>query len=320
MRSPLRVLVTGCGGFVAAHAVPALRSAGHEVTGVSRSPREGCARTADLTDPAQAAACLAHGPAPDVVVHLAALAHGKGAGGDDAFDRVNHRASRHLLDAARAAGVRRFVLASSASVYGDAGRREPVTEDAERRPVGAYARSKRDAEDACFAATAAGLPCVVLRFPAIYASDWLLDVRKRAYVPGTGNRLLLRVRGGRPAYSLCAVENAAAAIVLAVEGALEPGAYNAADPAPYPQARVAHVVGLLDGVRRGVPLPAWAVRVPIRVAGAAAPAHVAEAMMANYWKLFVGLRLDGSKLAARGYVPRATLEGLLGATSATSST
>jgi nucleoside-diphosphate-sugar epimerase len=309
--------VTGCGGFVASHAVAVLRAAGHDVLTVGRTPRAGCDRAADLTDPAQTAACLEGGAPPDAVVHLAALAHGKGSGGEDAFDRVNHRGTRNLLAAARAAGVRRFVFASSAAVYGDAGRRHPVMEDAERRPVGAYARSKRDAEDACFRSTADGLPCVVLRFPAIYAREWLLDVRKRAYVPGTGGRFLLRVAGARPEYSLCAVQNAAQALACAASGALPPAAYNVADAAVYSQAEVADAVGRADAVRRTLTVPAWAVRLPLRAAAGVLPRSVSDGLDANYWKLFVGLRLDVGRIAGHGFRPAATLRSvLLGAGSA----
>lgn len=281
------------------------------VTGVARSPRPGCDTAADLTAADEIARCFASAPPPDVVVHLAALAHGKGTGGPGEFDRINHRATAQIIHEAQRAGVQRLVLASSTAVYGNAGRSGPVPEDAERRPVGSYARSKRNAEDACSRATADGFACVVLRFPAIYSGEWLLDLRKRAYVPGTGNRLLLRIPGEQPKYALCAVQNAVQAVRLAVEGRLPAGTYNVADARPYEQREVAAVLGELDDVSRSLPLPRRFFGMSVGAAMTLLPGAQGERVREQYWKLFNGLDLDLARIRSAGYRPTARLHDLL---------
>ena len=58
---------------------------------------------------------------------------------------VNLDGTLHLADAAKQAGVERFLFASSCSLYGAAGS-EAVAEDAELFPVTPYGESKVDAE------------------------------------------------------------------------------------------------------------------------------------------------------------------------------
>lgn len=78
----------------------------------------------------------------DAVVHLAAVSNDPiGNRFEDVTLDINHRASVSLARAARAAGVKSFVFASSCSMYG-AAEDGPRTEDAPLNPLTAYARSK----------------------------------------------------------------------------------------------------------------------------------------------------------------------------------
>src|SRR3954466_3866155 len=82
----------------------------------------------------------------DAVVHLAALSNDPlGDLNPQLTYDINHLASVRLAMLARAAGVGRFVLASSCSNYGAAGD-APVTEESELNPVTAYGESKVRAE------------------------------------------------------------------------------------------------------------------------------------------------------------------------------
>lgn len=304
--SPRRVLVTGADGFVGSHATRALAQGGWKVVGTSRTGAGGLLPL-DLADAEAVRGVFTRVPPIEAVVHLAAIAHRKRRGITDAeYDAVNRRGTELLLEAARRAGVPRFVFASSAAVYrpGDTG---PLAEDAECAPAGAYGASKRRAELACLAAAAEGYPCVVLRFPAIYAREWFLDVRKRAYVPGTGGRLVLRVPGRQPEYSLCAIEHAVEAITMAVEGRLAPGAWNVADERPYTQREVAGSLALVDGRKPALPVPRGVLRAVVGAAGGIAPARVRAALGLAYTKLFEGQVLDVTRIHAAGLRSRTTL-------------
>jgi nucleoside-diphosphate-sugar epimerase len=221
---------------------------------------------------------------------------------------VNRRGADNVLSAARAAGSQRLVFFSSAAVYGE-GEPRALTEEAERHPVGAYAVSKRDAEDVCFDAIAAGYSCVILRLPAIYAREWLLDVRKRAYVPGLGGKLLLEVPGRQPSYSLCAVQHAAEAVSFAIEGRLSGNVYNVADSEPYTQREIRELIGLIDGVRRTARVPRAVAKIPLTLAWPL-PSRVRRALWANFYKLFEGQTLDVSKLLKAGLHLRKGLQNL----------
>jgi nucleoside-diphosphate-sugar epimerase len=148
----MRVLVAGDRGYIGAVLVPLLRAAGHEVDGLDLGLYEGC----DL------------GPAPDdlggrhprdmrdvepgelegydAVACLAALSNDPlGDLNRAATFSVNLDGTLQLARAAKAAGIERFLFASSCSLYGAAGS-AGVTEEAELFPVTPYGETKVMAE------------------------------------------------------------------------------------------------------------------------------------------------------------------------------
>ena len=84
----------------------------------------------------------------DVVYHLAALVGFPAcqSAGEEVSFRINFDATRRVFEAAEAAGVERFVFASTYSNYGVATDSRPVTEESELRPQSLYARTKIAAE------------------------------------------------------------------------------------------------------------------------------------------------------------------------------
>lgn len=90
----------------------------------------------------------AHMANVDAVVHLAAISNDPmGERFSEATHRVNFEGSLHVARVAKAAGVKRFVFASSCSVYGDGGI-DAKTEQDSVKPLTAYARSKIETETA----------------------------------------------------------------------------------------------------------------------------------------------------------------------------
>ena len=99
-----------------------------------------------VEDPALVARVLAE-ESIEVVLHLAAESHvDRSIRGPGPFITTNVVGTQVLLDAARAAGVRRFLLASSDEVYGSTPAGIRFTEDAPLRPSSPYAASKAAAD------------------------------------------------------------------------------------------------------------------------------------------------------------------------------
>jgi nucleoside-diphosphate-sugar epimerase len=143
----MRVLVTGHKGYIGTAMVPMLQAAGYEVVGLDsdlyRYSTYGPAPVAireiikDIRDVEKADL-----DGVDAVVHLAGLSNDVLGDLDPALTyQINHAASVRLAEMAKAAGIRRFVFASSCSNYGAAGD-EFQNETATLHPVTPYAISK----------------------------------------------------------------------------------------------------------------------------------------------------------------------------------
>ena len=154
----MRALITGGKGFVGRHLSDHLRASGDEVAVIDVET--------DVTDSAAVASAIADA-APDVVYHLAALAH-VGDSWKDPSDvlAVNVIGTANVLAGARelGAGCRTLVI-SSAEVYGIVRPDElPLTEASELRPASPYAASKAAAEMVALqAARGFGQEVVVVR-------------------------------------------------------------------------------------------------------------------------------------------------------------
>ncbi|HYS20036.1 MAG TPA: SDR family oxidoreductase [Gemmatimonadales bacterium] len=147
----MRVLLTGHEGFVGSVLAPLLRAAGCDVTGLdtglfasctfAESPVEITGQRMDVRDVA-----LGDLVGFDAVIHLAALSNDPVGDLDpETTYAINHVASVKLARLAKAAGVTRFLFASSCSLYGVAAD-DMLREDAAFNPVTPYGESKVRAE------------------------------------------------------------------------------------------------------------------------------------------------------------------------------
>lgn len=148
----MRVLLTGHQGYLGTVLAPMLQASGHEVLGLDSGLFADCVLGQPPHDPAGHAVDLRDvRPSMldgiDAVAHLAALSNDPlGSLSPEITFEVNYRASVQLAKFARDAGVRRFLYASTCSVYG-AGGDELVSEQAPLRPLTPYAESKVRVED-----------------------------------------------------------------------------------------------------------------------------------------------------------------------------
>ena len=161
----MRILVTGGAGFIGSHLVEKLLADGHRTVILDDFN--------DFYDPQIKRANIS-GVAKEIAVHDFDLRDGAKVGGlfrTEKFDAIFHLAARagvrpsiqqpqlyydtnvsgtlHLLEAARASGVERFIFASSSSVYG-AAKRVPFSEDEHlTQTLSPYAASKIAGEFLC---------------------------------------------------------------------------------------------------------------------------------------------------------------------------
>lgn len=216
-----RVLVTGATGFVGRVLVRRLLDRGVAVRAAVRGPAE--AARAVLPPGTEVAVVGAIGPdtdwtdalaGVDAAAHLAARVHVmRDAAADPLaeFRAVNTAGTRRLAESAAAAGARRLVFVSSIKAVVDESRPDPVTDSTPADPHSPYGRSKREAEEALAAVSAAtGLETVVLRPPLVYGPGVAGNLRTLLKL--CARRVPLPLDGVRNRRSLIGVENLADAV------------------------------------------------------------------------------------------------------------
>ncbi|MDH3944442.1 MAG: SDR family NAD(P)-dependent oxidoreductase [Anaerolineae bacterium] len=187
-----RSLVTGGAGFIGSHLAEALLERGDRVRifdNFSTGRVENLTGLKDRVeivegDVRDRAAVEAAMQGVDLVFHHAAfisvplsIEHPQ-----DCFD-ANVQGTVHVLEAARAAGVAKVVLASSAAVYGDA-LEMPISETAQACPNSPYAASKQMNEILAGVYTRAyQLPVVALRYFNVYGPRQSPDSAYAAAIP-----------------------------------------------------------------------------------------------------------------------------------------
>jgi UDP-glucose 4-epimerase len=168
-----RVLVTGSSGHLGEALVRTLRAQGREVVGLDVLESQFTSHVGSIADPAFVRGCI---EGADSVLHTATL-HKPHVGTHDrkAFIETNVIGTTVLLEEGVAAGITRFVFASTTSAFGRALVPSPespaawITEDIAPIPRNIYGVTKTAAEDVCeLMSRDQGLPIVVLRISRFF--------------------------------------------------------------------------------------------------------------------------------------------------------
>ena len=200
----MKYLVTGGAGFIGSHLVRTLLEQGESVRvldNFSTGKRENLADLTrqfngdrlevlegDLRNPSDVEAAVR---GVEVIFHEAAFVSVPQSMQEPqtCFD-VNITGTSRLFDVARAAGVRRVVVASSAAIYGDSDAL-PLVEETLPQPLSPYAVSKRvDEMYAELFTSSFGLEAVALRYFNVYGPRQRPDSMYAAAVPIFARRLL----------------------------------------------------------------------------------------------------------------------------------
>jgi UDP-N-acetylglucosamine 4-epimerase len=234
---PRRWLVTGVAGFIGSNLLQALLEMDQQVTGLddfSAGKRANLDEVQRLVgaerysrhrfieaDVSSEEACRAAVDGVDVVLHQAALGSVPRSIEEPlASNRANVTGHLALLEAARRAGVRRFVYASSSAVYGDSPRMPKVEEDV-GDPISPYAVTKMANElyATCYGHLH-GMETVGLRYFNVFGPRQDPDGAYAAVVPRWIASMLrgeeLRINGsGETSRDFCYVRNVVQANLLA---------------------------------------------------------------------------------------------------------
>ena len=208
----MKVLVTGATGFTGGHLAAALAARGDEVrTLVRPKSRARFDRSATATagvtafegDLTNAASVQRAAKDVEVVYHIAASYREAGQP-DAAYRAVNVQGTRHLLEAARDAGVRRVVHCSTGGVHGHIVN-PPADENAPLSPGDIYQETKLEAEQLAreFGAST-GLDVVIARPIGIYGPG---DVRFLKMFKGLARGRFLLLGSGQPFYHLTFIDD-----------------------------------------------------------------------------------------------------------------
>jgi nucleoside-diphosphate-sugar epimerase len=289
----MKIFVAGATGVLGRRLVPLLVQNGHEVTGMTRTPRKRellerlGARpvVTDALDPDAVGAAISEAE-PEVVVHqMTALSELTGVRDfERAFAqnaRLRSDGTDILLSASRAAGVRRFVAQSFAGFLIGSNTKGVLTEDdpldpAPPRPFRNVVRADRHLEEVVTGAS--WLEGIVLRYGGFYGPETSISLRP----PGVQSELVRKrqfpiIGDGGGYCSFIHIDDAATATLAAIERGRR-GIYHVTDDEPARASEWLPALASALGAKPPLRVPRWLGRL---AAGPAAVIMMTEASGAS---------------------------------------
>jgi len=226
----MKALVTGCAGFIGSHLTERLLREGYEVIGIdcftdyyAREIKERNTENAlnqknfklieeDILE-------MDKFPEVDYVFHEAAQAGVRASWGKSfkIYTRNNIETTQKLLEFYKDLNIKKFVYASSSSVYGDA--ELPMKEDSLLKPVSPYGVTKLAAENLCYLYWKNyNVPTVSVRYFTVYGPRQRPDMAIHKFVKAIFNGDEITVFGdGTQTRDFTYVDDAVEATILAAE-------------------------------------------------------------------------------------------------------
>ncbi len=258
------VLVTGAAGFIGSHLVDVLRADGVPVRAMVRPEddrsflRGSTAETVfgDLKDPESLRAAVT---GVDLIYHLAAISRYDAGVADAEYRSVNLEGTRHLLDAARAAGVRRLLFTGTIEAVGTSRDGRPLTEASPQHPRNIYGKTKLEAERIVRSfGKEHGMETVVVRPPMTYGGRELILLQRlfrviqKGIYPLIGTETVLT--------EFCYVKNQVHGLRLAADRGRSGEVYFISDDRSYPIEEIIRTIA--DTMGTGV----WTPHIPVPAA------------------------------------------------------
>ena len=234
-------VVTGGAGFIGSHIIKELVSHGPEVVAVDDFSTGSLSNLSSVqqkikivsADICNFSALLKAFQGADYVLHHAALVSVPRSVEEPQLTwQINVSGTLNVLEAARQAGVKRVVFASSCCVYGTSSK--PCKETSPKRPGSPYALSKQIGEELCrFYTQMYGLETVCLCYFNVYGAGQNPNGAYAAVIAQFLQRALngepVRIDGtGRQSRDFIAVEDVARANILAARKGVPGETYNVA--------------------------------------------------------------------------------------------
>jgi UDP-glucose 4-epimerase len=235
----MKALVTGCAGFIGSHLVDKLLELDYKVIGIDcltdyypRAVKEDniaiVLEHKDFEFIDKDILEISKFPGVDYVFHLAAQAGVRASWGSsfEIYTRNNIEATQKLLESYKDRKIKKFVFASSSSVYGDA--ELPMKENSLLKPVSPYGVTKLAGENLCYLYWKNyNLPTVSLRFFTVYGPRQRPDMAIHKFVKAILNNEEIIVYGdGEQTRDFTYVDDAVEANILTANREIEGEVFN----------------------------------------------------------------------------------------------
>lgn len=259
----MKVLITGGAGFIGSNLAARLLDEGHHVTIADSlddyySPEAKRANLAavaehgsfdfhecDICGEDTAGGIVRQAP-PEAIVHLAARVGVRPSLDHPLlYERVNVQGTIAMLEAARKAGVPKFILASSSSVYGNTNRVPFSEDDTVNLPMSPYAATKLAAEKMCIVyAHLYGINITCLRFFTVYGPRQRPDLAIRKFTGLIDRGLPVPFYGtGETSRDYTYVDDTVTGIMAAIGYRAEPfSVFNLGNSVPVTLAEMVHTI------------------------------------------------------------------------------